>query len=65
MEGRYKYQRLLDAAAVLACSVYVDLNPIRAGVATTSETSAYTSVPVSVELDGAAITAGQAGADSG
>ncbi|MCY2994567.1 MAG: hypothetical protein NTY19_42885 [Planctomycetota bacterium] len=30
-EGRYKCQRLLDEAAVLACSVYADLNPGRGG----------------------------------
>jgi REP element-mobilizing transposase RayT len=43
-EGRYKCQKLADETAILACSAYVDLNPVRAGVADAPEKSPYTSV---------------------
>ena len=42
-EGRFKSTRLLDAFAILMCSMYVDLNPIRAGKSKTPETSPLTS----------------------
>ena len=43
-EARYKIQPLLDEMVIAACMAYVDLNPIRAGIALTPETSDFTSV---------------------
>lgn len=43
-QSRYKAVRILDEETLLACAAYVDLNPIRAALAKTLETSDYTSV---------------------
>ena len=43
-EGRFKCVRLDDAAALLACMSYVELNPIRAGVADRLENCDYTTI---------------------
>ena len=42
-ESRFGHSMLEDDASVLACMIYVDLNPIRAQMAATPEESDYTS----------------------
>ena len=49
-ESRYKSQALLDEQAVLSCMAYIDLNPIRAGMAPTPEDSDYTSIQMRIQF---------------
>ena len=45
-EGHFECQALLDEQALMACMAYVDLNPVRAGIAKTPQQSDHTSVKV-------------------
>ena len=42
--GPFQEQALTDAGALMTCKAYVDLNPIRAGLATTLQQSDFTSI---------------------
>jgi len=43
---RFKLQALLSEKSILAATAYVDLNPVRAKIASSISTSRYTSVKI-------------------
>ena len=55
-ESRFKSQALLDEKALAACLAYVDLNPVRAGMAETPESSDHTAIKERIETAQTAAT---------
>ena len=50
-ESRFTSQALKSEEALLSCMTYVDLNPVRAGIADTPERSSYTSIRERLKLE--------------
>jgi len=48
-ESRFKSQALLDEQAILSCLTYIDLNPVRAAIASSPEHSDYTGIKIRIE----------------
>ncbi len=55
-EGRFKAQKILDEAGLLACAMYVDLNPIRAAMVTSPEKARFTSAYDRIASERGALT---------
>lgn len=50
-EGRFKALRLVDETGLLACAMYVDLNPVRAAMAASPDQSPHTSAYDRIEAE--------------
>ncbi len=59
-EGRFKAQKIVDEAGLLACSMYVDLNPVRAALALSPEKSRFTSAYDRIASERGALSAAAA-----